>query len=445
MKNDSGRIGWNRLAVFIKETLFYWRFILLVCVCCALLAGGLQTARFLLDRKSGEPSEVQLSDEEELERRVYEIGAEAVRLKLASRQEYLTNSILVHLDPCHTVLANASIMISSGQDGGELADAVMNSILFYGIRQIDWTELAEEEETEACYLDELVSVSGNSEDNIVNITVRHFDEEKAEKILDYILQKMEIRDKELQEEIGGHDYRLLNKHIGIYIDTSYEDWTENRVNTIYTLQSALSNFSEKANKYSPDASGVSKKSILKMALYGAVGGGLAALVILFLMLLEKNLLLSPDELKDSYGIPLLAVFPQRRKRHKTFVFIDRMIEKIGCYPTEKLTDGERYLLIAEKIRQLTGPGAGKRLALAGDVPEELLKKTAESLALEMKDAEIIPAANLTTDPAAVRAVGTSEAVILLAGREKTRMSEMDRTVCAVRELDRKILGGIVVC
>lgn len=443
MRNDSSGLGWNRLVPLFREILVYWRFIVIMGFGCALLAGCLQTVRYFSAGKAS-PDEIQATSEAELEREVYERGAETVRAKIESREEYLANSIIFKIDPYHTAIAEADIFFSSEMDG-KLADAVTNCLRFFVRREIDWSELAEEEETEETYLRELVTDAVLAEDNVLNIKVRHYDEAKAEKILDYILEAVKKRDEELQEEIGSHSFTVLNKGVGSFYDSTYNDWAENNVNRIGTLQSILADYEQKLAGTAPTVSGISKKSIIKMFVYGGLGGGFAALLIIFIILLEKNRLLCPDELRDAYGIPVLAVFPRNRKRHAAFAFIDDLIAKIGCYPTESLTDRERYALISEKLKLLSGPVAGRKLALVGDVPEEILVRTAEGISSEMKDTAILTASKITTDPEAVRAVGESDAVILVAGRGTSRMIQLENDIDAVRDLGKKIAGGIVAC
>ncbi len=445
MKNDSGRIGWNRLAALLRETLFYWRFIVILCILCALLAGAVQTVRMLSNMKKSEESTASLTEEEQLERLVYEKGAEILRTKIKSREEYLANTAIIDIDPYRTAVAEVNFKVSVDESNQEIADAVTNSLSFFIRREIDWTDLIYREGSGADYYQELVFVTTIAEDDIVNIKIRHYDEEKAGIIADYVVSAVKKRDEELQEELGSHDFEIMNRIVTTCFDSNYADWAETQVNRLATLQTVLESYEEKLEELAQSGSGFSKKAVLKMAVYGAFGGGLAALFLILLKLMQKNCLLDAGEIRDSYGVPLLAVFPQKRKQRKFLSNIDEMIAKIGRYPTEKLSDGERYAVIAEKVRQLAGPEKGKKLVLVGDVPSGLLKHTAEGLSAEMKGAEVSAAPNIAVDPASIRAVGTSDAVILVAGRGKSRCAETDRAVEAVRDLGVKIVGGIVAC
>ena len=120
---------------------------------------------------------------------------------LASEQEYLQNGILPNIDPYAEGYASANVFVEVEDTSFSLSIGADNTVSYtntidtqimqeYGRfvnGSIAFDNLAEEMGTKTSYLAQTVSFSSNDTNGYFTVSVRHIDEESAERVLDYVL------------------------------------------------------------------------------------------------------------------------------------------------------------------------------------------------------------------------------------------------------------------
>ena len=76
---------------------------------------------------------------------------------------------------------------------------------------IAFDNLAEEMGTKTSYLAQTVSFSSNDTNGYFTVSVRHIDEESAERVLDYVLAQLQNHQQVLRENLPSHSLSISDK------------------------------------------------------------------------------------------------------------------------------------------------------------------------------------------------------------------------------------------
>ena len=417
--------------VLFREIARGWKVILLASVIFALLLGSYRYLKF-----KQQISTVEEADTSTVE--VYEKAAAVAEKKLGTMTEYMAGSILCKINPYETAYAESTIFIRGDED---IAFQTSISLAFYATQKIDWTEFSEKHNTQAKYMKELVSVSGNNADSQFLIQIKHEDENSAEEMMKYLLQKLSDYDKELQTAVGEHAYSVMDWSTRTGYDSSLIGYSEDQFNRIDKLKTCIKDYKDKAKNAASSTVASPKASVIKYLIFGAALGFAGAVLFLLLLIFMRDRLLDPRELKALYGISSLAVFPHKKTSRKQFI-VDKYIDSIGRDDAELIPTEERTGILAAKL-ELFAPGA-KRFALIGDVGETELDALSVTLSKMIPDTEFLPAPALAKTAASVRNVCGADAVILVGTVNTSHFGVTDREMEQASELGRNIIGSIVL-
>ena len=281
---------------------------------------------------------------------------------LANEQEYLKNGILPNIDPYSEGFASANVYVESEDVGFSLSIGADNTVSYsntidaqimqeYGRfinGSIPFDSLADEMDTKSSYLAQIVSFSSNDNSGYFTVSVRHMDEESAEKVLDYVLEQLESQQQILSANLPPHSLTVSDKVVVTRVDSSLfpGDDTAQKEITDASFKNSYTVASEeriaKLNAYIANRQRVvSKKTVL-------MGGGIGLFSVLMLLSLHAILtgvLLSEKSTESFLGTMTMIAFPHSRNMKKR-KWYDRIADNL-LGVSYGVSDNQIYQALAE--------------------------------------------------------------------------------------------------
>ena len=193
------------------------------------------------EEKTKHDTNVQQYQEELLENQQ---AIESTKIKIQNAQEYLDNSVLNTIDPYNVPVAQADLYVSTdykilpGMDyqNVDYTDAVLKAYSSLITNSETMDKIAKTVGMEERYLQELVSVSGDSSTRLLTIRAYGADEATANKILDALLVRMEDVRPTIQSTVGSHSIAQLTRTSTVSVMTLLRDSQQQNRDDLTNLQ-----------------------------------------------------------------------------------------------------------------------------------------------------------------------------------------------------------------
>ena len=240
----------------LKDLMFVvlrkWRPILLIAVLLAVAAGGYKGGQVLLKQSSPEyVQDAQKKYEEELslyERTKASIQREIDNLtvNIEKQEEYVSQSILMEISPYDVTISSADFLVKTDYEimpnmvyqNINYADSLLKSYLV-SVKKECLKGYADKKKLELKYLEELVLVEADYNNDMLHIEVRHWDGKEAETIMDTIIDNLNSMTRGLSTSITTHTLTIMNQNTSATVDLGIAD-KQNKTNTdIDTLRDSL--------------------------------------------------------------------------------------------------------------------------------------------------------------------------------------------------------------
>lgn len=240
----------------LKDLMFVvlrkWRPILLIAVLLAVAAGGYKGGQVLLKQSSPEyVQDAQKKYEEELslyERTKASIQREIDNLtvNIEKQEEYVSQSILMEISPYDVTISSADFLVKTDYEimpnmvyqNINYADSLLKSYLV-SVKKECLKDYADKKKLELKYLEELVLVEADYNNDMLHIEVRHWDGKEAETIMDTIIDNLNSMTRGLSTSITTHTLTIMNQNTSATVDLGIAD-KQNKTNTdIDTLRDSL--------------------------------------------------------------------------------------------------------------------------------------------------------------------------------------------------------------
>lgn len=308
------------LREFIITILRKWRLIVVFVLLFGILGAGYKLVPALLPSAESPESQekfiaLQAQYEQDLE--FITAGITSAQKELDNNQQYLETSLLLKLDEYNSYQGTAGYYVVSnepvlpGAEDQTLLKAVqMKEMYLHLLNNVElYQSLAAAYgfNADANLMRELVSVASLG-GNLFQVTVFGETEETCVKMQSIVEQYLTEHDAVVSTAIGDHRLEQISKTVELKVNPSVQAARANNLNKANSLNTALMDQNKKLEELivptAPDR--VSKKSILKFGLLGAVGGGgLAVILIFFLDMMNANIT-SEDELRKKYGLSVFG-------------------------------------------------------------------------------------------------------------------------------------------
>lgn len=411
------------------------------------------------EEKTKHDTNVQQYQEELLENQQ---AIESTKIKIQNAQEYLDNSVLNTIDPYNVPVAQADLYVSTdykilpGMDyqNVDYTDAVLNAYSSLITNSETMDKIAKTVGMEERYLQELVSVSGDSSTRLLTIRAYGADEATANKILDALLVRMEDVRPTIQSTVGSHSIAQLTRTSTVSVMTLLRDSQQQNRDDLTNLQNQVTTLEaadrvlEQSIEDEQQALEAMKlpeapkegTSMPKLIVLGALLGAVLACGVVVVRFLLDGMVYSASELNRSTGLPVLGALASDRT--KKAGKLDAKLYQMEGRP-DGSADAEMLCLMAQTIRS-RAPEA-KNILVTGDLPADQLEALAAALqATEpLRGQSVTAAESILKAAATVPHVVAADAIVLAADCTVTRTDAVREQNEKIVRLGKQILGCIV--
>ena len=304
------------------------------------------------------------------------------------------------------------------------------------------------------YLQELVSVSGDSSTRLLTIRAYGADEATANKILDALLVRMEDVRPTIQSTVGSHSIAQLTRTSTVSVMTLLRDSQQQNRDDLTNLQNQVTTLEaadrvlEQSIEDEQQALEAMKlpeapeegTSMPKLIVLGALLGAVLACGVVVVKFLLDGMVYSASELNRSTGLPVLGALASDRT--KKAGKLDAKLYQMEGRP-DGSADAEMLCLMAQTIRS-RAPEA-KNILVTGDLPADQLEALAAALqATEpLRGQSVTAAESILKAAATVPHVVAADAIVLAADCTVTRTDAVREQNEKIVRLGKQILGCIV--
>ncbi len=432
-ENNTRQVSLLRL---VKGALKNWKLILLA----GILLGGLLGSYKIFTIRSQKDSMIEEYDNYKAKLDAYKTSIKDYKTSIADYQEsiaslsdYCENSPKMKMDAYHCPTATLDLKVAAPADGSITEDeitAVKNALyneVYFGNTL---NEVASKRGMTVSDLRELVTFKLTSTGATMRLTVISENEEEAEAIRDDVLSTLETKHKAIAAAMGDYSIKVFNKGTQTITDTSLQSYQQKQQDALAKLQTTCYTAqNQSTNLVKPPAvPQYSKKYMLmngiKMAVVGFAGGIILAMIVLMARIVQKGVILTPDEIDGEYGLRTLADLSGKSAAQKTEM-ADYALARIG-----NVLGKDRDHRIG-----IVGTAADKRLeSLAGI----LNKKSAAS----GSGNAFVHIHGIMTDAEALKSAAGMDEIILAEEIGKSDYETVRKEIALIAESGKPILGTV---
>lgn len=279
---------------------------------------------------------------------------------------------------------------------------------------------------------------------MMNIAVAYLDEKGAGDLLEGILSEVRDEFAEMQASMGEHQVLVLNQNVTSETDLNLLSVQKSNSDMLVTLQKTLQEKEKALDELKEPTmpAALFKTTLLKSGIkYGILGGVLGAFMTVFLIcvvFLMSDKLSSEKELKNRFGLKVLGVFAQKRKK-RAFSGIDNWLDRLeGKTGTAEEKVYEVLAVNVENYRE-----DGSKLMLTGTVNDVVLQEVAGKLRPMLKGIELQVASDMNESAATLKLLPACDGIILVEERGNSKFTAIEQELEVIKSLKKKVIGCIV--
>ena len=447
-----------------------WRTVLSVAVVLAVLLGGLKGFKALQTAKDTKVQQERMEDyQRELDsyttaKESGEREIENINDDIQAQQTYMDESVLMNMSPYDVCEATADLFIKTDYQimpgmvyqNADYTDSILQAYQSALTSAALQENVAKTASLEPQYLKELVSVSrgsvadGNATNstgytrftNLLTITVRYSDKEKAQEILNNILDNVTAMQEQIAGTIGPHSVSIVNQTVGSTVDVDLAKQQKAARDQITDLQKSLSD-KEAALKElkEPQAPSLGMRAVIKTGVkYAILGGILGVFAVAFCisaLFVMSDKVYAAKDIRRRYGLDLLGtVVVDGKKNGGIDAWLARLEGRKVCADSE-----QNGALLAANMQNYAGDR--KKLLVTGLVEESQLKQVVEMVQKQLKGYELAIGANMLECAETLKKLPECEGVVLVEQSGVSGYSEMTQEIEKIKSMDKAIVGCVV--
>ena len=447
-----------------------WRTVLSVAVVLAVLLGGMKGFKALHTAKDTKAQQEKMEDyQRELDsyttaKESGEREIENINDDIQAQQTYMDESVLMNMSPYDVCEATADLFIKTDYQimpgmvyqNADYTDSILQAYQSALTSAALQENAAKTASLEPQYLKELVSVSrgsvadGNATNstgytrftNLLTITVRYSDKEKAQEILNNILDNVTAMQEQIAGTIGPHSVSIVNQTVGSMVDVDLAKQQKAARDQITDLQKSLSD-KEAALKElkEPQASSLGMRAVIKTGVkYAILGGILGVFAVAFCvsaLFVMSDKVYAAKDIRRRYGLDLLGtVVVDGKKNGGIDAWLARLEGRKVCADSE-----QNGALLAANMQNYAGDR--KKLLVTGLVEESQLKQVVEMVQKQLKGYELAIGANMLECAETLKKLPECEGVVLVEQSGVSGYSEMTQEIEKIKSMDKAIVGCVV--
>lgn len=428
----------------IFRILHEWRKIFLCGICMALLVGGYRIISGNSEVEIAAQREARSSYEQEYkiyEKRklTYEQEIERLENTLEAREEYISKSILMQLNPYKVYIAQANVFI---QYYDVLSDSAMKEffISLQGDKNIKFVsnKIGINEEN----LKEIIDIRPDFENGLIEIKVFSSDKSNAVSILDYLLEGVPISD-------SVHNKLIIDKSVSMGADlqlaikqTSMMDLKPALSLEKDTLSDRLLNKQTALSRLIPPEKHYIEfeTNIFKYILAGGLFGGLFALLMICFKYYFEDLLNSAEEIEREFGVKIIGRIDVEKSK-RVFGFIDNWLYRMEGRMTGIKRSDMLKIIVSRLGESISDIDAG--IFILGDADMKNIE--AIQLYLEEKFTNLLVNNEATLDDKETSLLDMNKCnyVILIIQCNISRRAKLKKYLQLISDMNKELIGCIV--
>ncbi|MCI8642044.1 MAG: hypothetical protein HFG79_00965 [Lachnospiraceae bacterium] len=454
-----------------------WRKLFMIALIVAILLG---IGTFIVKRiRISDPGYMEKAEENYLrEFTAFEATGETLKHEIENleetrqeRETYNKASILMNINPFREFNASLQLYVSTDykiipeltyQDI-DLSNRILRSYITYMVNGDMYQYILEHlsQPMELRYLKEILTVSADYDNRMVNLSVRHVDANACEEILQYALLGVEEKKEGLVAAIGEHELNAINQSVYETVNLELDEWQKANRQYMLDLSIKLQEKSEEFAKWQATPKPMREYTdgrILKGSIKGMIFGFLVSVVLVAVFIafayIMSDKLQDANELKERFGLRVIAQIPKVHKK-RVWVGLDRLFAHMAGLMFKEndvgaLTKVASQSVCAELMVRGSEPCVQGmkndpkiKLVFTGNVS----KAESEELLSGMSWGEgysVQCVSNVLRDPAAIPIVTNADYIILVEKQEKSTYSEIGRELEALKAWKKEVLGVIVI-
>lgn len=342
--------GMDTREINIVDLFYYvmskWRMLIVGALVGAILLGAFGASRAIKNKPSEEELKTAQQEYEDA-MKAYETNKEKLQMRIDNlennleQQQYIQErSIMLEMDPYNIYEAIISYYVDTNyeivpelyyQDPNYTA--VITNSYNAAIQRLDLDQLfATEARPEVMTAnpvsgngEQLLSVSVDAGNGTLTITARADSQENLDRLTDAIQETIEDTKTVLYRTIGEHTLSVLDSTTSQTVDFDYASMQQSFNDNIYDLMQSLANSNDELTELEePTAPSETPSNVKAEAIkYAVIGLFVGIFVVAFLFafaVILKNRMISVDEIKEGYQIPVLGTLAGKKKQSRLDAF-----------------------------------------------------------------------------------------------------------------------------
>lgn len=370
----------------------------------------------------------------------------AINDKRIESQNYMNDSAFLSLNPYNTYEATATYYVSTDYKivlESQLQEYnYTNSILTSYVKMLKDSNVINEIEKKYNINDLNEYIFIYIENHLLNINVFNEKEEIAQNILLELQKEIPTIKNQIESTIGENTISLVNESTlrGIESDlidlqNSKTQQLTNILKGINDLQTNLDKLEDPVLKVSPIEKGI--KTGIKNSITGFFLGLFFLAFIYCMQFVMKNVIYSTEELQSKTNIRILGSIKADKETSKIIDWINSKEKRA------EFDDNERnYRVIASNIRAYLD--GDNNVLLSCDVFSEQTTKFVNTLQKLLPDIQIVCKGSILNSSEAISELKNCEHVILLLECNKSTYKSIFDEKEKLKDLNKNLLGSIVI-
>lgn len=367
---------------------------------------------------------------------------------IESQQEYMTNSVLMGLDPFDhyrvkfSVYADTDFPVSP--NAAFVADKTAYILSAY-FAKFSSTEtagiLAQAVGTEALYMSELCTVEIPEASALVTVTIVYPTQEGAELLLAQLNTQFELFREDLNKNIFAHNAQVLESSVGRAADP---ELVQKQVDADTYLQELIEAQAQTKADFGtlvpPTSASGSRSSFIKkvllMTILGAIAGyGLVA-VYGWIELITSQKVFSSRALRIRTGVKVIGCCSTKNRLNP----VDRLVFQLEGRDVTPAED--RAAVLARDVLHRCGDAAS--LLVTGDMDEKRREFFLEALKQAMPGVQVVDQGSILRRAGAVDGLDSCDKVLLVEQCGSSRYNNIAAQCQKIEDYSKEILGCILL-
>lgn len=462
----------------LYRVLVRWRLILRGALIIALLVGALRLVNGLISRYDPEAL-TRAQNKYTYELLDYEATGESLQRQIDNLQDdseqqqlYNEKSALMEIDPLNKWVGSFVLYVDAdyridpalsfqNTDPTQRLVAAYSSYLGSGefyMAILDRTEIVDE----IRFLQEILSRSADMGSATITVTCVGKSEANVTEILDLVKEKLLEKSETFRTTIGDHNIGFLTESMYTTIDLDLDQKQKKNLLKINEYGNKIGELNLEMEEWEKTPKPKAKYGTvysIKQAVKSTIIGGIAGCFIMagyFAMVYLFSPAVKTDSDMNILGITVLGSLRRKtgeKKETKFEAWLDKhiitplfdrwVVRSLGGRANDIDEKVQERLLVNNLNGVLKEKGLAKA-AIVAVMDEEDAKATVKRLDAVDKKVPYVYAGDPLTDPDTVKRLEDSSDVVLMTGRYRTRIDDIQKTGTLLKACGKSILGAVIV-